>query len=45
MMNARVARPTGHHTIKPRIVSAIQAGFPNSSSFATIGMKALACEC
>jgi hypothetical protein len=40
MMNARVARPTGHHTMKPRIMSAIQAGFPNSSSFATIGMKA-----
>src|SRR5262249_9438797 len=40
MINARVARPTGHHTMKPRIVSTIQAGFPNSSSFATIGMKA-----
>jgi hypothetical protein len=40
MMNARVARPTGHHTMKPRIIIAIQAGFPNSSSFATIGMKA-----
>jgi hypothetical protein len=26
--------------MKPRIVSTIQAGFPNSSSFATIGMKA-----
>jgi hypothetical protein len=39
-MNARVARPTGHHTMKPRIMSAIQAGFPKSSSFAMIGMKA-----
>jgi hypothetical protein len=26
--------------MKPRIISAIQAGFPNSSSFATIGMWA-----
>src|SRR5262249_34839685 len=40
MMNAKVARPTGHHTMKPRITRAIQAGFPNSSSFTTIGMKA-----
>src|SRR5712671_1369968 len=40
MMKAKVARPTGHQTTKPRIVSAIQAGFPNSSSFATIGMWA-----
>ena len=38
MMKAKVARPSGHQTTKPRIVSAIQAGFPNSSSFATIGM-------
>jgi hypothetical protein len=38
MMNAKVARPTGHHTMNPRIASATQAGFPNSSSFATIGI-------
>src|SRR3954466_7244576 len=40
MMKAKVARPTGHQTTKPRIMRAIQAGFPNSSSFATIGMWA-----
>jgi hypothetical protein len=37
-MNAKVARPSGHQMKKPRIMSAIQAGFPKSSSFATIGM-------
>jgi len=40
MMKAKVARPTGHQMTKPRIISAIQAGFPNSSSFAKIGMWA-----
>jgi hypothetical protein len=40
MMNAKVARPSGHQMKKPRIISAIQAGFPNSSSFATIGILA-----
>jgi hypothetical protein len=40
MMNAKVARPSGHQTKKPRIMSAIQAGFPNSSSLATIGILA-----
>src|SRR5215467_564369 len=40
IMNAKVARPSGHQMKKPRIMSAIQAGFPNSSSFATIGIAA-----
>src|SRR5262249_20791647 len=40
MINARVARPTGHHTMKPRIVSTIQAGFPNSWTFERIAMRA-----
>jgi hypothetical protein len=40
IMNAKVARPSGHQMKKPRITSAIQAGFPNSSSFATIGIVA-----
>ncbi len=40
MIKAKVARPTGHQITKPRIINAIQAGFPNSSSFATIGMSA-----
>src|SRR3954453_10905442 len=40
MMKTKVARPIGHQTTKPRIMRAIQAGFPNSSSFATIGMWA-----
>jgi hypothetical protein len=35
MMNARTMRPTGHHTMKPRIIRRIQTGRPNSSSFAT----------
>jgi hypothetical protein len=39
-MTAKVASPSGHQTKKPRIMSAIQAGFPNSSSFATIGIAA-----
>ena len=38
MMKTKAARPIGHQTMKPRIISAIQAGRPNSSSFATIGM-------
>jgi hypothetical protein len=37
-VKTKAARPIGHQTMKPRIVSAIQAGRPNSSSFATIGM-------
>jgi hypothetical protein len=37
-MKARMARPNGHHQTKPRIISAIQAGFPNSSILAAIGM-------
>jgi hypothetical protein len=41
MMKARVARPSGHHTKKPRIINAIQAGFPNSSSLAAMGMAHL----
>src|SRR5262245_16411709 len=40
IMNAKVARPSGHQMKKPRIMSAIQAGFPNSSSLATIGIVA-----
>jgi hypothetical protein len=40
IINAKVARPSGHQMKKPRIMSAIQAGFPNSSSFATIGIFA-----
>src|SRR5262245_1648010 len=40
MMNAKVPRPSGHQTKKPRIMSAIQAGFPNSSSLAIIGILA-----
>jgi hypothetical protein len=45
MMNAKVARPSGHQMKKPRIMRAIQAGFPNSSSFATSGIPDLTCEC
>jgi hypothetical protein len=37
-MKARTARPNGHHQIKLRIINAIQAGFPNSSILAAIGM-------
>jgi hypothetical protein len=40
MMNASVARPSGHQNQNPRIMRAIQAGLPNSSSFATMGMTA-----
>jgi hypothetical protein len=40
-MNAKVARPSGHQMRKPRIMSAIQAGFPSSSSFTTIGITVL----
>ena len=29
-----MASPSGHQTMKPRMVSAIQAGFPNSSDSA-----------
>src|SRR6516225_1814164 len=38
IMKARMARPNGHHQIKLRIINAIQAGFPNSSILAAIGM-------
>src|SRR5262249_32007019 len=40
IMNAKVASPSGHQMKKPRIMSAIQAGFPNSSSLATMGIVA-----
>src|SRR5262249_21802342 len=40
IMNAKVARPSGHQMKKPRIISAIQAGFPKSTSFATIDIAA-----
>src|SRR5215470_15096826 len=40
MMKASVARPSGHQRQKQRTMRAIQAGLPNSSSFATIGMMA-----
>jgi hypothetical protein len=37
-MKARITRPNGHHAKKPRIIRTIQAGFPNSSILAAIGM-------
>jgi hypothetical protein len=45
MRKARTAKPIGQYTIKAKTKSAIQAGFPSSSSLATIGMAYLACEC
>jgi hypothetical protein len=42
---ASVARPIGNQMMKPAIVSAIQAGFPISSSLAVIDMGTLTSEC
>jgi hypothetical protein len=40
-----MARPKGHQAQKPKIISAIQAGFPNSSILAAIGMAGPHYEC
>ena len=37
-----MARPSGQKAQKPRTISAIQAGLPNSSSLAVMGMVSLA---
>jgi hypothetical protein len=44
-MKARMAMPNGHHQMKLRIINAIQAGFPNSSILAAIGMAGPHYEC
>jgi hypothetical protein len=36
MRKARTARPTGQKKMKPRIITAIKAGLPISSSLAAI---------
>jgi hypothetical protein len=33
-----MTRPNGHQAQKPKIINTIQAGFPNSSILAAIGM-------
>jgi hypothetical protein len=42
MVKARMARPIGHQAMNPRTIRTTQAGLPNSSSFAVIGIVGLA---
>jgi hypothetical protein len=42
MVKARAPTPSGHQIMKPRMINAIQAGFPKASSCAVMGIVDLA---